>query len=256
MQLIQRWLALICLIVLLGLGNSLAETASYQSFVYGQSELGRDLICHQVDSGDAEQSILIVFGVHGFEDAFDHDGEVLRMIAEKLISHYRTFPEEIRNFRLYIIPSANPDGLLDGHTNHGFGRCNANGIDINRDFPFDWEKDASTRNQTGKAPLSTEEARAICALVEKLNPTYGIDVHGWKNAVYGNGKMAESFAWPFRIKVKRLSTEGMLGAWLHSMTIESILIELPYQPDTEAYVDLNSSRLIEGINAWVACCSR
>ena len=79
MQVIQRWLALICLIVLLGLGNSLAETASYQSFVYGQSELGRDLICHQVGSEDAEQSILIVFGVHGFEDAFDHDGEVLRM---------------------------------------------------------------------------------------------------------------------------------------------------------------------------------
>lgn len=250
------WFALLCSIVLLWTGCSMAEPSANQSFVYGQSELGRDLICHQMGSDDAEQSMLIVFGVHGFEDAFDHDGEVLRLIAEKLISHYRAFPEELRAFRLYIIPSANPDGLLDGHTNHGFGRCNANGIDINRDFPFDWEEDVSTRNQTGEAPLATAEARAICALVEKLNPTYGIDVHGWKNAAYGNGKMAEIFARPFRIKVKRLSTEGMLGAWLHSMTVESILIELPYQPDTEAYVDLNSSRLIEGINAWIAYCSR
>lgn len=241
-------LALLCA----GVGRCLAEV--HTQFVYGQSELGRDLICHRIGKADAEKSMLIIFGVHGFEDAFDHDGEVLKAIAENLLSHYEENVEELRDFCLYIVPSANPDGLIEGTTNDGYGRCNAKGLDINRDFPFDWAKNTDTRNQTGQAPLATAEARAICDLVKTINPTYGMDVHGWKNASYGNGKMAKIFAAPFQFKVKRLSTEGMLCAWLNSVTEQGILIELPPMPNLEEYVAQNSVNLIEGVNAWVAYC--
>jgi len=229
-----------------------AENSS--SFVYGHSEMGRDLICWRVGRADAESSILLVFGVHGFEDAFDHDGEVLKRIAEGMIAHYEEHADELRNFCLYIIPCANPDGQIDGTTQYGFGRCNANGYDINRDFSFNWVEDNTERNQTGEEPFVTAEARAIRDLVELIRPTYGIDVHGWKEATYGNGKMAEVFAEPFRCEINRLSTQGMLCAWLRSMTEDAILIELPYPPDTAEYVAENTAKLIEGVNAWIGCC--
>lgn len=230
------------------------ETSIHTQFSYGQSEMGRDLICHRIGTQEAARSMLMVFGVHGFEDSYPHDGNVLVRIAENLIAHYSANVQELQDFCLYIIPCANPDGLIDGSTHNGFGRCNANGFDINRDFPFDWEYDDTDRNRTGKAPLVTAEARAICALVETIQPTCGVDVHGWKNAAYGNGRMAENFAVPFRFKVKRLSTQGMLGAWLHSVTNESILMELPPEPNEHEYVTENSAKLIQAVNRWIDYC--
>lgn len=258
MRLLQRITALLCALALWCTGACAAEgieDTQHTPFVYGQSEMGRDLVCHRLGSTDAAASILIVFGVHGFEDAYDHDGEVLRLIAERMISHYAQNPAQMQGFCLYIIPSANPDGLIDGNSKDGYGRCNANGLDVNRDFPFDWEENTTSRNLTGEAPLSTAEARAICDLVADIQPTFGIDVHGWKKAAYGNGKMAEVFAKPFRFKVQRLSTEGMLAAWLNSVTNEGILMELPPDPNSGDYVTSSSAALIEGLNAWMQLCA-
>ena len=258
MKFLQKLAALLCMVAVLCTGNKtgLAESAdTHSQFVYGQSEMGRDLICHRIGSADAAQSILIVFGVHGFEDAYDHDGEVLKLIAEKLIAHYTQNITDLKAFCLYIIPSANPDGLIDGTTTDGFGRCNFNGIDINRDFPFDWAENNTSRNQTGKTPLSTAESRAICDLVQQLQPTYGIDVHGWAKGSFGNGKMAEIFAKPFDFKVRRLYTEGALCAWLNSVTTEGFLLELPSSPNSAEYVEENSVKLMEGLDAWIAYCT-
>lgn len=255
MRRIQRPIALVCLLFFLYTGSHVASTAIakfHSSFVYGQSELGRDLICHRIGRPESAQSLLMVFGLHGFEDAFDHDGEVLKEIADSLISHYTANIEELGNLCLYIVPCANPDGLIDGNTNQGFGRCNANEIDINRDFPFNWVESDIPRNQTGEIPFSTVEARSLRNLVEMIQPTYGMDIHGWKEASYGNGDMAEVFAKPFLFEIRRLSTEGMLSAWLNSITEEAILLELPPFPDFDDYVIQNSALLIEGVNAWAA----
>ena len=256
MKNLHRWIMLAVLLATLFTAAVCCaeETAVHTQFTYGQSEMGRDLICYRIGTQDAARSMLMVFSVHGFEDAYPHDGKVLTMIAENLIAHYSKNVQELQDFCLYIIPCANPDGLIDGTTHNGFGRCNANGYDINRDFPFDWEYDDTDRNRTGETPLVTAEARAICSLAEAIQPTYGVDVHGWKNAAYGNGRMAEQFAAPFRFKVKRLSTQGMLGAWLHSITNESILMELPPDPNEHEYVTENSEKFIQAINRWIAYC--
>ena len=230
------------------------DMALHTQFVYGQSELGRDLVCHRVGRADAAQSILMVFGVHGFEDAFDRDGEVLAMIAERMIAHYTENVEELRSFCLYLIPSANPDGLQEGTLIEGFGRCNANGIDINRDFSVDWSRMTNSRNRTGKKPFSTAEARAIRDLVLSLKPDYAMDVHGWCELSFGNGKMAKIFAEPFGLEVKRLCGGGMVCAWLNTVTKESMMIELPPDPNRDAYVTETSAGLIEGVNAWAAHC--
>ena len=246
---IKKLLAMLCAAIL-WCSAGLAEDVHTQ-FVYGQSEMGRDLVCHRVGRSDAKYSMLLLFGVHGFEDAFDRDGEVLARIAQQLISHYETHTEELGGFCLYVIPTANPDGLIDGVSNEGFGRSNANGIDVNRDFSSDWSQNTKTRNRTGDAPFSTAEARAIRDLVLEVKPTYAMDVHGWAECSYGNGKMAVLMAEPFDFEVQKLRGGGMACAWLNTVTKESMLLELPPDPDLETYVTENSRRMIEGLNAWL-----
>ena len=229
-----------------------AEETPRRQFVYGTSEMGKELICHVVGDETAKRSLLMIFGVHGFEDDYPHDGQVLRLIAEEVIAHYAAAPEKLADCCLYIVPTANPDGLQDGKTQNGFGRCNANGLDINRDFPVNWKKRTDDRNRTGDEPFSTAEARAIRDLVERIKPTWAMDVHGWINASYGDGAMARTFARPFRFTVKQPVSGGMLCSWLSTVTEEAIMLELPFSPNEGRYVKDNSQRLITGIDAWVA----
>lgn len=228
-----------------------AEETTCRQFVYGTSEMGKELICHVVGDETAKRSLLMIFGVHGFEDDYPHDGQVLRLIAEEVIAHYAAAPEKLADCCLYIVPTANPDGLQDGKTQNGFGRCNANGLDINRDFPVNWKKRTDERNRTGDEPFSTAEARAIRDLVESIKPTWAMDVHGWINASYGDGAMARTFARPFRFTVKQPVSGGMLCSWLSTVTEEAIMLELPFSPNEGRYVKDNSQRLITGIDAWV-----
>lgn len=247
--------ALLCALSLLPCRQAAALETEDDAFVYGYSESGRALTCYHAGEESSENSLLLIFGVHGFEDSYDHDGEVLRLIAERILSHYREHPDALGNFCLYVVPSANPDGLLDGTTKDGFGRCNANGLDINRDFPIGWIERSSARNQTGSEPFSTAEARAIRDLVARLQPDYAIDVHGWISASYGTGRMAKAFARPFGFSVKQSRSGGMLSTWLSTVTQEAIMLELPRNPDEDAYVEENSAKLIEGIDSWIAFCT-
>lgn len=224
---------------------------TYQRMVYGYSELGRELVCYRIGDDQAARSMLMIFGVHGFEDSFSQDAIVLHVIADEITIHYAAQPDLLQDFCLYIIPTANPDGLIDGVSQDGFGRCNANGLDINRDFPVNWRKRTESRNRTGDAPFSTAEARAIRDLVEQVAPTYAIDVHGWINAAYGDGRMARVFAKPFGFSVKEPVSGGMLCSWLDQVTEEAIMLELPYAPSKDDYVRNNSQRLIEGIDQWI-----
>ena len=100
-------------------------------------------------------------------------------------------------------------------------------------------------------PFSTAEARAIRILVERIKPTWAMDVHGWINASYGDGAMARTFARPFRFTVKQPVSGGMLCSWLSTVTEEAIMLELPFSPNEGRYVKDNSQRLITGIDAWV-----
>lgn len=243
----------LCLLLTLLLGHAaLAEEQGRSQFVYGTSEMGKDLVCYVVGDEAAEKSLLMIFGVHGFEDDYPHDGQVLRLIAEAVVAHYEAAPDLLADCCLYIVPTANPDGLLDGKTQNGFGRCNATGLDINRDFPVNWKKRTDERNKTGDEPFSTAEARAIRSLVETITPTWAMDVHGWINASYGEGAMARTFAKPFKFTVKQPVSGGMLCSWLSTVTEEAIMLELPFSPNEGRYVRENSVRLIEGIDAWLA----
>jgi hypothetical protein len=224
----------------------------YEVFTYGYSVQGRELQCHRIGDPEAEHSFLWVFAVHGFEDSFKQDGQVLTQIAELMIEHYRTHATSLNDYALYIVPAANPDGQLEGRSKDGFGRCNADGIDINRDFPVGWKKMTTARYKTGSEPFSTPEARYLRDLAQQIMPTYGADVHGWINRVYGEPDLAQPFMDAFGFRYKEYKSGGMLSQWLAEFTEGSLLIELPDRARKEGFAEDCAAKLIAGLDAWIA----
>ena len=87
-------------------------------------------------------------------------------------------------FHWRFLPLANPDGLLDGQAT----RQNANGVDLNRNFPSgDWERtaleswrqttDSNPRRFPGHSPASEPETQWILEQIEEFKPVVIVSVH-------------------------------------------------------------------------------
>jgi protein MpaA len=78
---------------------------------------------------------------------------------------------------LWLLPDMNPDGL-GART-----RVNANGVDLNRNFPFSWRPlgPKGSRNYAGPRPLSEPESASVAALIRRIRPTVGV----WFHQPYG-----------------------------------------------------------------------
>lgn len=258
----KKILTAVLLLCLLSPALARAEGPLCETFVFGQSSLGRDLVCVRIGPGDAENRFLLVFAVHGFEDRFARDGVLLKETAEKLIvllAAETDFPE---NCSVYIVPCANPDGLYEGVSNVSFGRLNAEGLDINRDFPAGWVRRTSAANRTGGAPFASCEARALRDLALSVSPRWAADVHGYVNRVKyaSNRAMAAYFAsrdaldMPF----EKWQSGGMLCAWLDTLTDGALLIELPTPLKNgnvnvlkDGYADDMALRLFRAVTGWL-----
>ena len=219
-----------------------SEDIMYNTFIYGQSESKRDLICHLIGPKDYKKTILLNFTIHGFEDNYSRDGQVLVDAANALIEHYKN-NDLLKDTRLLIIPLANPDGLLDGYTNNGFGRNNANGVDLNRDFDANHLVRPEGRNYT-PSPFSASESRALRDLVLEYKPDVVLDLHGWLNTTIGNGKLAKVFRDELGLPHQQEFGSGCRGYftyWTHLQGISSLLVEFK---DPK----INTEKLIKTIN--------
>lgn len=243
---------LLSLALLTACTTAIGEEASlYEAFTYGISVQGRELVCHRIGDPEATHSFLMVFAIHGFEDSFKRDGRVLTEIADLMIEHYRTNAGQLNDYVLYIVPCANPDGQTEGTSKDGFGRCNADGIDINRDFPVEWKRMTSSRYRTGDEPFASVEAQALRDLALSLSPTYGADVHGWINRVYGDEALSAPFMEAFGFRHHEYKSGGKLSQWLDEVTRGAILIELPDNARSEGFVQTSAQQLIAGLDAWM-----
>ena len=107
-------------------------------FSIGKSVEGRDMwvlkISDNVLYDEIEPEVKYISSMHGDEIV---GRELTRLFAEDLIKNYGKDPQItdfINNTEIYILPSMNPDGSERGT------RANANGYDLNRNFP-DWKND-------------------------------------------------------------------------------------------------------------------
>ena len=196
------------------------------SFKYGSSVRGRDLIAWSVSPQSYDRTMLLNFEIHGWEDFYASDGQLLVDLGNAVVSHYSN-DSNLNGCRLIIIPSCNPDGLLDGYTNNGFGRCNAEGIDLNRDFDVAYQTYSETRNYTPYA-FSGKESAALRDLVYAVNPFIAIDFHGWENCTIGSSDVGEVFARYCGLNHKNefsSSSHGYFAYWVQSLGARGLLVE-------------------------------
>lgn len=107
----------------------------------GESVNGRDLlfakISANVDENEAEPEFMYTATMHGDETA----GYILMLrLIDYLLTNYGTddrITNMVDNIEVWINPLANPDGTYwsGNHTVYGARRSNANGVDLNRNFP-------------------------------------------------------------------------------------------------------------------------
>lgn len=119
--------------------------------------------------------VLLLGGIHGDE-----------LTAGAIVFHWMQSlnTPAAQEFHWHVAPVVNPDGLLAPKPQ----RVNANGVDLNRNFPTPgWEQDAKRywmrttgsdpRRFPGQSPLSEPESRWLNDEMERFRPHVIISVH-------------------------------------------------------------------------------
>lgn len=226
--------------------------------IIGYSYLGTAIQSCEISPPKYNNTMLLTFAVHGFDDGWNNDGAALEQIGTDIIKEFCEHPEMLKETRLIIIPCVNPDGVKYGRSSNGFGRCNAQGIDINRDFDYYWRPCSNSRYRTGNAPFSTPEARSVRDVVLKEKPDIIIDFHGWLACTYGDAEIADGFNRAFGMRRKRQGLtddsymEQFFTGWA-SQYARAVLMEYPNPQNDQNMVDLEYSQ--KTINVIKNICS-
>ena len=153
------------------------EKAGLQD-MQARSVKGRALLGRDVPADDAQLNVIVVGGIHGDE-----------MSSVSLVFHWLALAQDPPadmpmpiNWR--FIPSLNPDGLLSVPSR----RANANGVDLNRNFPTPhWARDArkywevrtrrDPRRWPGKSALSEPESQFLHQQMDRFKPNLIVSAH-------------------------------------------------------------------------------
>ncbi|MBV6436523.1 MAG: hypothetical protein AELANPGJ_01786 [Anaerolineae bacterium] len=232
-----------------------AATTLPDRFVFGQSVEGRDLIGYRIGSG--ERVLMLVGAVHGGFEQHTSD------LIEQLADHYRSTPADVLpQVSLVLIPALNPDGLARGRVLAG--RLNANGVDLNRNWPCGWSPNAVFRDQpvgAGAEPLDQPETRALAALIEDLQPGAVLFFHAAAAGVFagdcggdaGSAAMSAVFgaaaSYAYGSDFSDYVVTGTGPAWVNSIGIPSADVELTSATDPE--FDRNLAG-VQAVQCWLA----
>ena len=133
-----------------------------QTLVIGKSVEGISIEACQLNgsNSEAENTLLVIGTIHGDEP----DGkQVIDEVAETGAP---------ANTNIWLIRDGNPDGA------NLVTRRNANGVDINRNFPIKWvASDPTARTYSGPSPASEPETLALMNAVETIKPTRIVVFH-------------------------------------------------------------------------------
>ena len=159
-------------------GSSIyADTPAYKTYLYTLSEsnasAGNDGTCKKA-------KLLIVCGVHGNEYAAPYNAYLFaKQLCDSVLTDENFFKLRAA-FDIYIIPCLNGYGMY-----HGL-RGNANGVNINRNFPVeDWKvrsedtKDTAANNYSGPSAGSEFETQLVMNITDLIQPDMCIDHHNY-----------------------------------------------------------------------------
>ncbi len=126
---------------------------------------GRPILAHVRGDDSAPRKLLLVGCIHGNECA----GRAILAALER-----RPVPVGVQ---LWLLPSMNPDGEAADT------RQNADGVDLNRNFPYQWRRVSGPTYYSGPRPLSEPETRAAVRLIERIEPAVTIWYHQHEDLV-------------------------------------------------------------------------
>ncbi|GAB2746721.1 M14 family zinc carboxypeptidase [Nocardioides pakistanensis] len=126
--------------------------------VIGRSVKGRPIRAWRLGEPRSRVKVVALASLHG-------DEAHPRMILDQLRDG-----RPVRGIDLWVVPAANPDGL------RGRQRKNANGVDLNRNFPRAWvPQDGQT--ESGSGPASEPETRALMRFLRRVDPRFVVSFH-------------------------------------------------------------------------------
>ena len=197
---------------------------------FGESVLGTAL--EYWPQSDQRCDLLLLAGQHGEEP----DCTVILSRALRALPQ----PAEM----VATVLALNPDGLVRGT------RGNANGVDLNRNFPtsnwsadptsYRWNHDAKPPDDRialspGSAPGSEPETRALIDLVSALRPKQIVTLHGPLACIDDPDQsalgqwLAEQTSMPLVTDIG-YPTPGSFGTWCGENSIPIITWEFPHEP--------------------------
>jgi hypothetical protein len=215
--------------------------------IIGYSYQGSKIYSIVITPENYNNTMLLTFAMHGFEDAWNNDGAALVQIAYDVIKEFARNPEGLKSTRLIVVPCVNPDGTWHGQSGNGFGRCNAQEIDINRDFDYYWTPNYESKYRTGSVPFSTPEAQVLRSLVLQEKPDIIIDFHGWLNNTYGDKELGEHFDKAFNIKHQGSANDNNIylqryfTGWA-SQYARTLIVEYPNPQNHQNIIDWEYSK--------------
>ena len=157
--------------------RALCESANLQPST-AKSVSGRTLWTRDIKADNATMRVLVIGAIHG--DELSSASVALHWLKLAELGPV-DMPQAI-HWR--FIPALNPDGLLS----HPPRRVNANGVDLNRNFPTpNWERDAKTywekrtnkdpRRYPGTKPLSEPESKFVFEEMQRFKPHLIVSIH-------------------------------------------------------------------------------
>jgi protein MpaA len=138
-----------------------ADPRVQRTMLLGYSGQHRRIVATEIGDPDSPARTLIVGCIDGDEPA--------GMAIAAILAHGPP-PAEAD---LWIIPDLNPDGVAADTLG------NSDGVDLNRNFPYQWQQlgPPGSVNYAGPGPLSEPESRIAAVLVRRLRPQLTIYYH-------------------------------------------------------------------------------
>jgi predicted deacylase len=223
----------------------------------GKSVKGLPLEVYRFGTGPTER--LIVAGMHGGSEY--NTVQLAEELMAYLVEHPEVIPPDVT---LYILHDLNPDGAARALSY--LGRANANGVDLNRNWPANWQADwprsgcwTTTYVTAGTGPASEPETKALMTFIQNNHFDALINYHSAALGIFPGGipisdaskSLAQSvadvttYAYP-PVNTGCAYTGGMVD-WTANQGIASLDIELTNHTDTDYEMNL---RVLNAFLNW------
>lgn len=200
--------------------------------------------------GQGERQHMIVAGIHG-----GYEWNTIAL-ADEMITYLDAHPEEIPSgLTLYILRSLNPDGDARGHDK--LGRANNHNVDLNRNFPVNWQVDwnrdgcwKDTPVTGGNSPASEPETRSLVRFIETHQIDALISYHSAALGVFPGGTPWDADSIRLAEEISKITTypyppidtgclyTGTLADYAVSMGAAAVDLELSNHRDTDFEMNL------------------